>query len=282
MNLFFDSMLWKTSGGVRFSYAQSQNPDFKFKTFIIMMETFGMITYDHESHYIDLTDYSRELAQAELPLDVLDLQNLLVKIENGTEDSNSLMDIILRKRTDAITKSIQDDGELVEKLNIRNIHHPMIKNGKRVRSRLIMEVAKIKANYLDEVSGESTFTGRYGENYVEAHHIIEFSRENGPDITDNLICLGPANHTLIHHGSKEQLNLFFDDCKDKGVITCSRFETICTKYRCLTKDHVKALAKKGILTDDEVIKLNNLIDENGIDPIFLDSLNIKATESAQV
>ena len=275
----FDSMLWKNNGGIRFEYKNSQEPDFKFKTFIIMMETFGLLTYDHQTHYISLTQYSKDLIKAELPLDVLDLQNLLVKIENGTEDSNKLVEIILKKRTEAITKAIQDDGELVEKLNIRNIHYPTIKNGKRIRSRLIMEMAKIKANYLDEVTGQTTFIGKSGLNYVVPHHIIEFSRENGPDITDNLICLCSNNHDLVHHGSKEQLNNFYAECKKVGAITYARFETICKKYHCLTKEHVKALLKKGILTTKESNDLYALIDSVGVDPIFLQTLNIKATDS---
>jgi hypothetical protein len=49
-----------------------------------------------------------------------------------------------------------------------------------------MEVAKIMANYHNETRVE-TFKGRNNDGYVEAHHIIEFSTVNGPDIIDNLI-----------------------------------------------------------------------------------------------
>ena len=215
-----------------------------------------------------------------IPLDVLDLENLLIKIDNGTADSKELTELILSKRTDAITQAIQADGELVEKLNIRNIHNPPMKNGKRIRSKLIMEVAKIKVNYIDEVEGVAPFNGRRGTAYVEAHHILEFKRENGPDITDNLICLGPSNHSLIHHGEREEVNNFFNRCRESGAITIHRFEIICTKYHCLTKEHVVFLVRKGLLTSDEGQHLNSLIDENGIDPLFLQSLNIQATESA--
>ena len=280
INLIFDSMLWKTTGGVRYSYAASQEPDFKFKTFMILMETFGMISYDRSSHYIALTDYSKNLVRGELPLDVLDLENLLIKIDDGTADSNALSELIIRRRTDAITQAIQSDGELVEKLNMRNIHFPPMRNGKRVRSKLIMEVAKIKVNYIDEVEGVAPFAGRSGYSYVEAHHILEFSRDNGPDITDNLICLGPANHSLIHHGDREDVLAFYARCKSLGLIDYHRFEIICTKYHCLTKDHVTKLIGKGILTTEEGNQLNSLIDLNGVDPLFLQSLNIEASEAA--
>lgn len=279
INLFFSSMNWKTNGGVQYRYASSQNPDFKFKTFIIMMDTFKLINYDRITHYIKLTDYSKDLIKEDIALDVLDLQNLLNKIDTGNEDAKELTNIIINKRTDEITKAIQEDGELVEKLNIRSIHYPIIRNNKRVRNRLIMEVSKIKANYVDEVTGVAPFAGRTGQNYVEAHHIIEFSRENGPDITDNLVCLGPENHMLIHHGSRDELDTFFAKCRELGVITYERFKKICTRYHCLTKEHVLALYNKGIINKDEVIDLKHLIEEYGIDPIFLQSLNIKAIEA---
>jgi hypothetical protein len=279
INLFFQSMLWKSSGGVQYSYSSSQEPYFKFKVFLIMMETFGLVEYDRINQYLKLTDYSKNIASQDVALDILDLEHLLAMIDNGTEDSNKLTNIIINKRTDAITKAIHDDGELVEKLNIRSIHYPIIKNNKRVRNRLIMEVSKIKADYLDEVTGKAPFAGKKGQNYVEAHHIIEFSRENGPDITDNLICLGPENHMLIHHGSKDELDSFFEICRNKGLIDYNRFEKICLKYHCLTPEHVKALYKKGIINLEESERLNSLITLNGIDPIFLETLNIKAIEA---
>lgn len=161
-----------------------------------------------------------------------------------------------------------------------NIHNPPMKDGKRVRSKLIMEVAKIKVNYIDEVEGVAPFVGRNGNAYVVPHHIIEFGRENGPDITDNLICLNPANHELIHHGDRADVLAFFERCRKSGAIVFHRFETICVKYRCLTKHHVTCLVRKGLLNSDEGTRLNALIDENGVDPIFLKTLNIAATESA--
>ena len=45
INLFFSSMNWKTSGGVLYKYAQSQNPDFKFKTFIIISHTLLLLYF---------------------------------------------------------------------------------------------------------------------------------------------------------------------------------------------------------------------------------------------
>lgn len=206
---------------------------------------------------------------------MLDLQQLLTQIDDDKEDSNKLMDIILRKRNETITKAIQSDSELVFKINKRSIRNPIIKNNKRKRSRFIAEIAKIKCNYLDEVTKSETFEDKNGRNYVEAHHIIEFSTENGPDITDNLICLGPHNHSLIHHGSTSTVNDFYLTCQTRGVLTLDRFKAICTKYNCLTKQHVKVLLSKKIISKIDAEELNKLIDENGVDPLFLESLYIQ-------
>lgn len=270
--MLFGSMGWKTSNDTLFEYAQSQNPDFKFKVFLLFMKVFGLIEFDESTNLISLTDYSRELVKEDIPFEVLDLEKLLTMVDDDNEDSNELMDIILRKRTDTITKAIQEDSELVVKLNFRNIRNPIIKNGKRQRNRFIAELAKIKCNYLDEITRTETFVGKNGKNYVEAHHIIEFSTEDGPDITDNLICLGPENHSLIHHGSAEEVEDFYLTCKSRGVLSLDRFKLICTRYKCLTKDHVKILVHKKIISKLDAEELNRLIDENGINPIFLASL----------
>ena len=276
-SMFFGCMGWKNKNNEKFIYSPSQNPDFKFKTFLILMETFDLIEYNNEM--IKLTNYSKQLVKSDIPIDMLDLERLLKLIDDDTEDSNKLQDIILRKRTATITEAIQSDSLLVEKLNLRNIRNPIIKNNKRQRSRLIMELAKIKANYLDEVTRTTTFEGKNGYNYVEAHHIIEFNGEDGPDITDNLICLGPQNHSLIHHGSDRAVQDFYNTCKTRGVITFERFKNICVKYHCLTKKHVKILLSKNLISNIDANELNTLIDENGVDTIFVDSLNIPANNA---
>lgn len=279
---FFGCMGWKNSANLKYSYAQSQNPEFKFKTFLILMDTFNLIKYDYTSrstpHTIELTDYSKDLIKEDIPLEVLDLQNLLVLIDDETEDTNKLMDIILRRRTDTITRAIQEDGLLVEKINRRNLLYPVIKNNRRVRSKLILELAKIKANYMDEVTLRPTFEGKNGRNYVEAHHIIEFNGEFGPDITDNLICLGPQNHSLIHHGSSSAVDDFYNTCKSRGVITFERFKGIIIKYQCLTKEHVKILLAKKIISKFDFDELNLLIDQYGVDSRFLQSLQIPSSD----
>lgn len=277
IDCFFGSMGWKNQKNERFQYRQSQQPYFKFKTFLILMDTFDLISY--ANGVISLTDYSSSLVKDDISIEMLDLEKLLMRIDDDNEDSNKLQDIILRKRTSTITEAIQSDGLLVEKLNLRNIRNPIVKNNKRIRSRLIMELAKIKANYMDEVTGIPTFEGKNGKNYVEAHHIIEFNGDNGPDITDNLICLGPQNHMCIHRGSERAVADFYNTCKTRGAITFERFKNICVKYRCLTKEHVKLLFAKGLISSIDADELFALIDANGVDPFFLASLNTPVSTS---
>lgn len=269
---FFGCMNWKNSGGL-FHYAQSQSPEFKFKTFLLFMDTFGLINYNKTTKNITLTEYSKSLTSEDVDFEILDLDKLLMMIDDDSEDSNKLADIIIRKRTKTIIQAIKEDGELVTKLNLRSIRNPIIKNNRRQRSRLIAEIAKIKANYLDELTKTPSFEDKYGRNYVEAHHIIEFNAENGPDITENLICLGPQNHSLVHHGSTNALSDFYMTCQTRGIITFERFKNICIKYHCLTKEHVKILLEKKIISTIDAKELNQLIDDNGVDPIFLNSLN---------
>ncbi len=271
---FFSAMGWMNAKRQRFQYAPSQQPFFKFKTFLILMDTFDLIRYTNGT--VELTEYSKSLMKDNIPIDVLDLEKLLVLIDDDNEDSSALQDIILRKRTAAITEAIQSDGLLVERLNLRSIRNPVIKHNKRVRNRLITELAKIKANYMDEVTGAPTFEGKNGQNYVEAHHIIEFNGENGPDITENLICLGPQNHACIHRGSENAVADFFNTCKTRGVITFERFKNICVKYRCLTKEHIRILLAKKLISNIDATELYALVDRYGVDPTFLSASGISA------
>ena len=278
VDYIFNNMGWKNSRGELYEYAQSQQPEFKFKVFLLFMKTFKLINFNESTNLITLTQYSNDLIQDDISIDILDLNNLLMMIDDDTEDSNKLLDIIIRKRTETITKAIEEDGEIVIKLNKRSIRNPIIKNGRRVRNKLIAELAKVKAGYLDEITGLPSFEGKNGHNYVEAHHIIEFSTENGPDVTDNLICLGPQNHSLIHHGSDSTLEDFYRTCQTRGVITLERFKNISNNYKCLTDEHVDTLVAKKIISKLDAEELKKLIAANGVDDKFLEALNIPSSK----
>ena len=272
---FFQQMGWKNSAGLQFNYAASQEPYFKFKVFLLIMESLDLIKYDwvgtNCTNTVVLTKTARDLITDDLPIEIVDLQNLLYRIDNDEEDLGNLSNAIIKSRSAAIDNAIKNNGTLVVALNKWNIRHPIIRNNKRVRSRLIMEVSKIMANYQDETGGQ-TFTSSNGVGYVEAHHIIEFSTVNGPDITDNLICLNSQNHDLIHHASQNEVRTFYNKCRVIKKFNFDRFKNIVVTYQCLTKEHVSFLVNKGIISDFDAFQLNELIDEYGVNDFFLNSI----------
>ena len=273
---FFQNMEWHNDG-ISFQYKSSQNPDFKFKTFLLLMETFGLIRYDRTTSQISLTDESKQLLKEGISLNILDLNKLLSEIDNDIVDNNQLINLIIQERKQIITAEIKADGQLVEKLNKRNIRTPIIKNGRRIRNKLIAAIAKIKCNYLDELTKQPSFVDKNGNNYVEAHHIIEFKGENGPDVTDNLIILSPQNHSLIHHGAKFEVDNFYKECKKKNVINFEKISNICIRYQCLTNEHIKILHDKQIINDDEAKELKKLVHKYGINKYFIDKISASKT-----
>ena len=116
--------------------------------------------------------------------------------------------------------------------------------------------------------------GLNGNDYVEAHHIIEFSTEQGPDITDNLLCLGPDSHSRIHHGAPSVVDDLYRTLQNNGVLNLERYKHMCTEYRCLTKKHVNILYAKKLISSYDKEELLSLIEKNGVDPVFLNSLSI--------
>ena len=260
IDYFFKKMHWITSDGNLFQYAPSQQPYFKFKSFILYMKDFELINLNENDNTITLTEYSNNLIEENIPIELLDLEKLLYMIDDDNETEATLQDIVINKRTPQIIKAIQEDNILVEKINrraIRNIEYD--RNGKRKRNKFIVELAKAKANYTCEATGKRTFKMPNGQYYVEAHHIIEFSRENGPDITDNLLILGPEKHMLLHHACQEEKDDLFNHLKTNGKISVERFKKMHTKYNCLTSEHIKVLADKKLISSIDKEELLNLI-----------------------
>lgn len=256
---FFGSLGWKKDRNNLFQYTPSQEPYFKFKTFLLYMEHFDLIEINSITDTVTLTKYSEELVFEKIPIELVDLEWLLYKIDDDEESDNVLADIILRKRSSVITSAIKSDSKLVKKMNkrsLRNIEHD--RKGRRRRNKIIAELAKIMADYTCEVTGQKTFKMPNSMYYVEAHHIIEFLREEGPDITDNFLVLGPEKHKLIHHACIEEIDDLYNHLKTNGKIDYARFEKMHTEYRCLTPSHVKFLYNKKLISSmdrDNLLKL---------------------------
>lgn len=257
---FFGSLKWKSSDGNLYEYSTSQQPYFKFQTFFLFMEHLGLITINRVDNTVKITEYSEKLLTAEIPMELFDLESLLSMIDDDSESDALLSDIILRKRSSIITNAIRTDTTLVVKMNkrsLRNIEYN--RNGKRKRNRIIIELAKIKANYTCEATDKKTFKMSNGLFYVEAHHIIEFSTEDGPDITDNLLVLGPEKHQLLHHACIEEIDDLYNHLKTNGVINFERFKRMHTIYNCLTKKHIQVLFNKKLISSINRDTLSEII-----------------------
>lgn len=257
---FFIYKNWTDENGVPFKYRASQEPYFKFNTFFLFMEALGLISINHSNNQVKLTSYSESLIQSEIPVNISDLDELLSKIDDYNEREADLADLIIYKRSALISKAITTNSQLEERMNIRSLKRPEVdERGRRKRNRLISEIAKIKAGYLCQATGNSTFKMPNGQYYIEAHHIIEFNGEEGPDVTENIIVLGPEKHKLLHHASKDEILDLYMSLKEKGVITPDRFRNMHNKYHCLKEKHVEALKQKGIISSDLANELLEMI-----------------------
>ena len=261
---FFTQMNWLEENGQVYSYKSSQQPYFKFNTYLLYLSAFDLINIsgsDIQSNLITLTEKAMKMLEdVEIPLEVQDLEDLCRKVDNDQEKEAELLNLIILQRTPQIIKSIEQDSILVEKLNkraIRNIEYD--DKGKRKRNKFISELAKLKAKYTCEATGRKTFKMPNGQYYVEAHHIIEFSRENGPDITENLIVLGPEKHMLIHHACREEIDDLYRHLLANGIINTDRFRRMHTVYHCLTEEHIQTLSNKKLISSIDKEELLELI-----------------------
>lgn len=254
---FFEKMGWHG-----FKYGNSQQPYFKFYPFLKYMECLDLIIINENLNTITLSDYSRSLFEDEIPIELIDLDGILNKVDDDNESDSELLDIIINKRSEQIKQIIQQNTPLVEKINKRALRPCNIqqdRRGKKKRNRLIAELAKLLADYTCQATNRRTFKMPNGKYYVEAHHLIEFSNENGPDITENLIILGPEKHRLIHLACKEEIEDLYNHLKTNGVINIERFKRMHTIYNCLTSQHIQILADKKLISSIDKEELLELI-----------------------
>ena len=262
-NWFFDFMNWKNSDGIYFKYASSQNPDFKFNSFIAFMKEYNFINQNEDSSY-ELTEESLNLLHDVIPPEIVELEKYIDIAENNYSDK-PLADIILKGIKPSLLYSLSQNDEFIKTMNKRSIEKPKFDNkGRKRRNRLIAELSKIRVNYTCQVSKKPTFKDINGHNYVESHHIIEINGEDGPDIIDNLLVVSPLYHELMHHACKEELIDFYMGLRMKNIITIDTFKTMITNYHCLEEKHIKALLNKHLISKDEYYDLLDFIDNDVI------------------
>lgn len=258
---FFNYMNWKNNDGTYFNYASSQNPDFKFNSFVAFMKEYDFITQNEDLSY-ELTEESLSLLHDVIPPEIVELEKYIDIAENEYSDK-SLADIILKGIKPSLLYSLSQNEEFIKTMNKRSLTRPRFDNkGKKIRNRLIAELSKIRVNYTCQVSNKPTFKDVNGHNYVESHHIIEINGEDGPDIIDNLLVVSPLYHELMHHACKEELIDFYTGLRMKNVVTIDTFKTMITNYHCLEEKHIKALLNKHLISKDEYYDLVDFIDND--------------------
>ncbi len=260
ISCFFTNMGWMVPNGCLFSYAASQEPRFKFNSFLLFLESFELIKYDIVNNTYTLSTYAENLLADDVSYLIADLEQLLVLVDNYAADNRELNDLILYQRNPELLRLAREDPAFIEKMNKRSLNNPLYdRSGRRQRNRLIAELAKIQADYTCQYAQRTIFKMPNGKYYCEAHHIIEFNTENGPDITNNLVVLGPEAHMLIHHACKDEKDDAFMQLRTNGAINVNRFKEMATIYNCLTAEHIEALSNKKAITFSEKAELLALI-----------------------
>ena len=246
---FFRAMQWVDEHGQLFTYGQSQQPWFKFQTYLICLQNFGLIQKNNITNNLTLTDEALKLL-GNLPASILDLNRLINKLdlESGSLSDKTMKDVLIKENISTLLDLIKQET-FITQVNTFSLTHPIVKEGKKYRNQFIAELAKIRENYTCQ-AGSTTFEGQNGRNYVEAHHIIEFSK-GGPDILENLIAIGPTPHTQLHRGSDRAIRDMYINLMSRGAINYALFEKMADKYHCLTESNIDFLVSKGLISSDQ-------------------------------
>lgn len=257
---FFKYMNWYDEYGNLFRYTSSQAPHFKFNSFLLFMEDLNLIKKLPDESFV-LTPYSEELLREDIPVEVAELERYINIAEKSYSDKD-LADLILYNIKPSLLKYAAQNEDFITAMNFRSIRNPKYQKGKKVRNRLIAELAKVKANYTCQISNKPTFKDTKGNNYVESHHIIEFNGEDGPDIIDNLLVISPFYHSLLHHACDEEITNLYDHIRKNNIVTIETFKNMYDKYQCIEEKHIKCLLQKKLISNIEFNELKEYITQN--------------------
>ena len=256
----FSNMGWKKENGNFYVYRQSQQPHFKFNNYLLLLEAFELIEYNYIEETYKLTTYATDILSDDISYLVADLEKLIETVDDYSKDNRELSDIIIYQRNPELLRLAKEDSTFVRRMNIRSMKNPRFDNdGKKIRNRLIAELAKIQADYKCQYAQKHIFKMPNGKYYCEAHHIIEFNGEDGADITNNLVVLGPEAHMLVHHACKEEISDAYYQLRVNGTLNIDRFKEMITVYQCLTEEQINILYCKSIITSREHDELMELL-----------------------
>lgn len=255
---FFNYMNWIHEDGSQFRYVSSQAPHFKFKSFLLFMENLNLIQKLANESFI-LTDDSLKILKEDIPMEVAELEKYINIAEQSYSDKD-LADLIIYNIKPSLLKYAAQNDEFIKAMNLRAINMPKFdKKGKKIRNRLIAELAKVKANYTCQISQRPTFKDAKGNNYVESHHLIEINGEDGPDIIDNLLVISPFYHSMLHHACSEEITELYNHIRKNNIITIDTFKNMIDNYHCIEKKHIQFLFQKKLISKIEYEELMSYI-----------------------
>lgn len=281
---FFKEMNWVNSDGSLYKYVTSQEPWFKFKTFIKLLTNFNLLDYDYINDTYEITSYSKRILSSSIPSYLVDLETLLDKLEDKTYGDAKIKSLIIDSRKSDILNVIKesDKEKLITSIGKRSlgiideyddIETSKVHNKKR-RNSLVMMLAKLLKNdtcdivYTFDENGnwapqfnKKLFLNKNGRAYCEGHHLIEFNNEDGPDIIENIILVDPNTHKIIHEGNETVKREMYAALRQKKIITLELFKSMITRYNCLNSSHIENLYTKGIIASFEAQELLKLIND---------------------
>lgn len=257
---FFNYMKWYDENGNLFRYIPSQSPQFKFNSFLLFMINLNLIKKLPDESLV-LTEYSEELLKEDIPMEVAELERYINIAETSYSDKD-LANLILYNIKPSLLKQLAQNDEFIKAMNLRSINNPKYRKGKKIRNRLIAELAKVKANYTCQISYKPTFKDVKGNNYVESHHIIEFNGEDGPDIIDNLLVISPFYHSLLHHACSEEITNLYDHIRKNNIVNTDTFKRMYDQYHCIEEKHLNYLLQKKLISSIEFDELKKYITQD--------------------
>lgn len=272
IDLYFRNRNWIDANGNIYSYANSQQPYFKFNSLFILMVSIGLVNYSDENgnfsvdptNYLKLTNYSSGLFSNGAFPEAVELENLIAAIENASED-NLITEKITKNRSVLIGSLISKDSSFIENINQKaaaksGLEATTIQTTKWKRDELIREVSKQKANFICQGCCTPTFLDNQDNNFVESHHILEYNtKEKGPDVLQNLLVLCPNCHSKIHFARIDIVENFYRNMRARNIITINQFAEIHTSLNLLKQLHIDVLLQKSIINENEAAVLTALI-----------------------
>ncbi|MCA6085063.1 hypothetical protein [Candidatus Endomicrobiellum agilis] len=255
---FFSEMGWKESDGSLFSYTSSQEPQFKFQTYILFLEDFGFLEKDNITEKYTLTQEAIDLL-GELPANVLDLNKIINQLDlrSGNKSDIAMKDVLIKYNLDTL-KQLFNKKDFIKNINFYSLKHPTYSSdGSKRRNNLIAELARIRENYQCQ-AGTITFERPDGKNYVEVHHIIEFAK-GGADVLENLLALAPTPHMQLHRGSQKAIEDMYINLTTRGAIKYDLFKVMVKEYNCLAKEHLDLLLDRKLISTTQRTELINIL-----------------------